>query len=114
MTHEDYKEMIPAHAISALDRADDRALADHLAHCAECQQELNQWEQTAATLGLTSTPAEPSPLVRQRILSDIRAEREDSVTPKVIEFKSQPKNIWTSFGSLGAIAAVILFVLLLG
>ena len=114
MSHEDYKEMIPAHAISALDSADDRALTDHLAQCAECQKELYDWQQTAASLALSSFPAEPSPLVRQEILSKIRAEREESTTPRVIPFKSTQKNIWSSCGSLGAIAAAVLVLVLAG
>ena len=113
MSHEDYKEMIPAHAISALGSADDSALTDHLAQCAECQKELDAWQQTAASLALSSSPVEPSPLVRQRILSQIRSEREEAPSPKVIPFKPQERNIWSSFGSLGAIAAALLFVLML-
>jgi len=113
MSHEDYKEMIPAHALSALDWTDDRALTDHFAQCVECRQELNEWAQTAAALALSASPAEPSLLVRERILSQIRSERDESITPKIVPFKPQ-KNIWSSFGSLGAVAAVVLFVFLLG
>jgi anti-sigma-K factor RskA len=113
MSHEDYKEMIPAHALSALDWTDDRALTDHLAQCAECQQELNEWQQAAAAVALSASPAEPSPLVRQRILSQIRSERDESITPKVVPFKTQI-NVWSSLGSLGAIAAAVLIVLLMG
>src|ERR1044071_3832355 len=114
MSHEDYKEMIPAHALSALDWTDDRALTDHFAQCVECRQELNEWAQTAAALALSSSPAEPSLLVRERILSQIRSERDESITPKIVPFKPPQKNIWGSFGSLGAVAAAVLFVLLLG
>ncbi|HEY6246544.1 MAG TPA: anti-sigma factor [Pyrinomonadaceae bacterium] len=114
MSHEDYKEMIPAHALSALDWTDDRALNEHLAQCVECRQELNEWQQTAAAVALTASPAEPSPLVRERILSQIRSERDESITPKIVPFKPSQKNIWSSFGSLGAVAAAVLFVFLLG
>jgi anti-sigma-K factor RskA len=114
MSHEDYKEMIPAHALSALDWTDDRALNDHLAQCVECRQELNDWQQTAAAVALRASPAEPSPQVRERILSQIRSERDETITPKVISFKKPQKNIWSSFGSLGAVAAAVLFVFLLG
>jgi anti-sigma-K factor RskA len=114
MSHEDYKEMIPAHALSALDWTDDRALNDHLAQCVECRQELNEWQQMAAAVALTASPAEPSPLLREQILSQIRSERDESITPKVISFKQPQKNIWSSFGSLGAVAAAVLFVFLLG
>ena len=91
MSHEDYKEMIPAHALSALDWADDRAITDHLTQCVECRDELNEWQQTAAVMALSASPAEPSPLVRQQILSQIRSERDESITAKVVPFKAPQK-----------------------
>ena len=109
MVHNDYKEMIPARALSALDAAEERALNEHLENCAECRKELEDWQATAATLALASDPAEPSPKVRERILSEVRKDRS---TPEVIPFKSPPRNIRRSFGSLGAIAAVVLFTAL--
>src|SRR6478672_2533734 len=110
MSHEDYKEMIPAHALSALDWTDDRGLTDHLAQCVECRQELNEWQKTAAAVALTASPAEPSLAVRERILSQIRSEMDESINPNVIPFKQPQKNIWSSFGSLGAVAAAVLLV----
>ena len=111
MAHDDYKEMIPARALSALDAAEERALNEHLENCAECRKELEDWQATAAALSLAPEPAEPSPQVRERILSEVR--KDLSSTPEVIPFKSTPKrNIWNSFGSLGAIAAVVLFAAL--
>jgi anti-sigma-K factor RskA len=110
MVHDDYKEMIPARALSALDAADARALNDHLENCSECRKELENWEATAAALSLAADPMEPSPKVRERILDEIRSDRPAS---QVIPLRSASRNIWTSFGSLGAIAAVILFVVLI-
>jgi anti-sigma-K factor RskA len=110
MVHNDYKEMIPARALSTLDAAEERALNEHLENCAECRKELEEWQATAATLALASDPAEPSPKVRERILSEVRRDR--SSTPEVIPFKSPPRNVWSSFGTLGAIAAVVLFTAL--
>jgi anti-sigma-K factor RskA len=106
MVHEDYKEMIPARALSALDAAEARALNDHLSECDECRMELQEWEATAAALSASAKPMEPSPEVRARLLSEVRKELAD--VPQVIPFRSATRNIWTSFGSLGAIAAVIL------
>ena len=105
MVHEDYKEMIPARALSALDAAEARALNDHLSECAECRMELEEWEATAAALSVSAKPMEPSPEVRERVLNEVRKELAD--VPQVIPFRSATRNIWTSFGSLGAIAAVI-------
>lgn len=111
MVHDDYKEMIPARALSALDAAEERALNEHLENCAECRKDLEDWQATAATLSLTPDPAEPSPQVRERILSEVRKDLKS--TPEVIPFRSTPKrNVWSSFGSLGAIAAVVLLTAL--
>lgn len=110
MVHDDYKEMIPARALSALDAAEERVLNEHLENCAECRKELEDWQATAAALSLTPDPAEPSPQVRERILSEVRKDLSSS-KPEVIPFTPK-RNLWSSFGSLGAIAAVVLFAAL--
>jgi anti-sigma-K factor RskA len=110
MVHEDYKEMIPARALSALDAAEERALNEHLENCDECRKELDEWHATAATLAVVADPAEPSPKVRERILSEVRKEL---ATPEVIPFRSTSRNVWRSFGSLGAMAAVVLITALI-
>ncbi|HEX6715634.1 MAG TPA: anti-sigma factor, partial [Pyrinomonadaceae bacterium] len=109
MVHEDYKEMIPARALSALDAAEERALNEHLDNCAECRKELEDWQATAAALAVVPDPVEPSPEVRERILNEVRKD----LSADVIPFRSTPRNVWTSFGSLGAIAAVVLFAALI-
>src|SRR5205085_10501472 len=110
MTHDHYKALLATRALSALDGEDERALNQHLGECAECRLELADYEATAAQLALSAEPAEPSPEVRQRILDQIHAEKSES---SVLPFAPASRNVWQSFGSLGAIAAVILFVALL-
>ena len=110
MVHEDYKEMIPARALTALDAAEERALNEHLENCDECRKELEEWQATAATLAVVADPAEPSPKVRERILSEVRKEL---ATPEVIPFRSTSRNVWRSFGSLGAMAAVVVLTALI-
>ena len=102
--------MIPARALSALDAAEARALNDHLSECAECRMELQAWEATAAAMAVSAKPMKPSPEVRERLLNEIR---KDLSVPQVIPFRSATRNIWTSFGSLGAMAAVILVTALI-
>lgn len=119
MVHNDYKEMIPAHALSALDAADERVLSKHLAECDECRRELADWEATAASLALSAKPMEPSPQVREKLLTRIRSEKSGSEDPgsnsstPVLPFKKPSRNLWSSFGSLGSIAAVIVFAALI-
>lgn len=117
MVHNDYKEMIPVHALSALDAADERALSNHLAECEECRRELADWEATAASLALSAKPMEPSPQVREKLLTQVRSEishpesSEPSEKPgsNVIPFGRSQRNLWNTLGSLGSIAAVVLF-----
>jgi len=109
MVHEDYKEMIPARALSALDAAEERALNEHLENCEECQKELEEWQATAAALAVSADLSEPSPEVRERILSEVRKD----LSAEVIPFRSTSRNIWRSFGSLGAMAAVVLVTALM-
>ena len=110
MVHNDYKEMIPAHALSTLDAADERVLSKHLAECDECRRELADWKATAASLALSVNPMEPSPEVRENILTQIRSEKSGSESvSKVLPFKNTQRNLWNSLGSLGSIAAVIVF-----
>jgi anti-sigma-K factor RskA len=110
MVHEDYKEMIPARALSALDAAEERVLNEHLDNCSECRKELEEWQETTAVLAVVADPVEPSPEVRERILGEVR---KDSAASNVIPLRSTSRNVWSSFGSLGAIAAVILFIALI-
>jgi anti-sigma-K factor RskA len=110
MVHEDYKEMIPARALSALDAAEEHALNEHLDNCSECRKELEEWQETAAALAVVPEPVEPSPDVRERILSEVR---KDLSASNVISLQSRQRNVWSSFGSLGAIAAIVVFVALL-
>lgn len=113
MNHEEYKQMIPAHALSALDPVEDRMLTNHLVECSECRHELYVWESTAAMLVLGVDGAEPSPQVRERILSQARTGKDGVSSTRVIPFPPPPRNVWSSLGSLGAIAAVVVVAALL-
>ena len=108
MVHEDYKEMIPARALSALDAAEARALNDHLSECDECRVELEEWEATAAALAVSAKPMEPSPEVRERLLNEVRKELS---VPQVLPFRSATRNVWNR--SLAAMAAVIIATVLI-
>lgn len=77
MAHEDYKEMLAAHALSALEAAEVRELEAHLQSCAGCRKQLSEWEETASGLAFVSLearPLEPSRQLRGRILEAIRAD----------------------------------------
>lgn len=140
MTHEDcekYRELLAAHALTALDAAEGAALVAHLENCADCRAELNAWEATTALLALEAEPAEPPARLRATILAGLasvhedREDREDRVSrgvisgpatierdresvnvtapeSKVLPFERPQKPIWSSLRSIGAIAALFI------
>ena len=125
MTHEDYKELVAAQALSALDVADARALTSHLEGCSDCQSEMVELADAAALLASQAEPLEPSTKVRERIMASVRAEvqagsRSDRVSPdfsprdgNVLAFERPARKIWSSLGSFGALAATLAFVALI-
>lgn len=121
MTHEDYRELLAAHALTALDAADARALDTHLESCADCRAELSEWQETTALFALDAERLEPSAQLRDRILANLST---PSVAPgesrsvsaaesKVLAFERPEKRSRSSFGSFGAIAAMLVIAALI-
>jgi anti-sigma-K factor RskA len=140
MTHEDYKDLLAAHALTALDAAEAGALAAHLESCAECRAEFSAWEATTALLALDAEPLEPSAHVRASILASVAEDRagvasrssravevdraatmdqpRDSASrpaddSKVLTFERPRKRVWVSLGPVGAIAATLVSAVLI-
>jgi anti-sigma-K factor RskA len=106
LSHDDYKEMLAAHGLGALEATEARELEVHLQNCAACRQELSEWQATAASLALDAKPVAPSAQLKNRIIEAVRAEgRQRGSANTVVAFERRPKTAWTSVGSLGAIAA---------
>jgi hypothetical protein len=64
-------ELIPAHALRALDPDDERAVAAHLAICERCRLQLRDFEGVAAALAYASPAVEPPAELRDRVLGAI-------------------------------------------
>ena len=125
--HEDYKEMLAAHGLGALEVEEARALELHLQGCADCSQELDEWKATAATLALEATPAAPSEQLRNRIIDAVRADVANSKSSRKVEDSATSQRAVSNVVSLPtgrkstsgipswfAIAAGLVFVVLLG
>ncbi|MGH9907444.1 MAG: anti-sigma factor, partial [Pyrinomonadaceae bacterium] len=120
MAHEDYKEMLAAHALSALDDGDARALEEHLAVCSECRFELDQWAETTASLAFSGEvrPLEPSSKVRKQILETVKpdgagkAAEERRGFSNIAEFNRSSGQFWTPAQVWIGIAAGLVFVVL--
>ncbi len=123
MAHEDYKNMLAAHALNALEPAEMRDLEAHLQSCAECRLQLSEWEDTASRLvlaGSEAKPLEPSAQLRGRILEAIRTDATAGVrtseptdghrTPASNVVPLKRARTWSSAQTWGAIAAGLVLV----
>ncbi|HVF57569.1 MAG TPA: anti-sigma factor [Pyrinomonadaceae bacterium] len=72
MAHEEYKELLALEALGALREDESRRLAAHLDTCAECRDELEGLQGTAAALAYTVAPVEPRAELRARVLAAVR------------------------------------------
>jgi len=77
--HETVRELTAAYALDALDRDDEREFEEHLAHCADCREEVAAFQDAAALLAYDVETPPPPPALRERILQQARSERPNVV-----------------------------------
>lgn len=66
--HDYYAELLPAHALGALDPEERRELETHLAECAECRERLADFGASVEALAESAPPVRPSSEIRERLL----------------------------------------------
>ena len=71
MRHEELIDMIPAAAAGALTPEERRVLDDHLAGCADCRREHDEFSSAAAFTALAVDPVLPPVSVKARVLDAI-------------------------------------------
>ena len=74
MKHEDYLEMLAAHALGALDQTDRRLIEDHLAECPACAELAKDSAGAVAFMERAAMVEPPAELVT-RIMFEIPAAR---------------------------------------
>ena len=72
--HDRFAELLPAHALGALDPEERRELEAHLAACAECRARLAAWGETAEALAESAPSVRPPAELRERLLRRVAAE----------------------------------------
>ncbi|HUK30774.1 MAG TPA: zf-HC2 domain-containing protein [Candidatus Acidoferrum sp.] len=63
--HERIREQMSLASAGALDASEERELSQHLASCAECSAEFEQWRELGAGLRRLPTPQAPAGLVER-------------------------------------------------
>jgi anti-sigma-K factor RskA len=118
MEHKDYQELLALHALDALDASDARVLEEHLNTCPECRDELIELRDATGLLAHATTPAEPRPEVRARILANVSAERKQdrpatAISAQVVPLQPRAeRKLWTI--GLRLAAGVVFAALLVG
>lgn len=75
------QELLPAHALGALDREEQSQVEQHLVWCATCRRELLTWEDTVNLLPLLAPQVDPPDDVKPRLMAAINADdREPSLS----------------------------------
>ena len=115
--HDELNELLPLHALGALDGDDRARLETHLASgCAECVEQLAALDRVAASLAWAASPAVPPAGLRDRVLAAVAAEAR---APEVIPFgpRAEPAappargTAFVAIASLLAAAAVAIVFL---
>jgi anti-sigma-K factor RskA len=112
MNCDDIRELLPAFALGAIPERDAGDVRAHLATCRQHDAELAEFESVAASLPLAAEEREPTPELRQRLLSAFDAELNRTQAAPT----SEPARIvpFVRRQSLGWLAAASLFVAVIG
>lgn len=103
MEHEEFKELIDAYAIGALEPEEARLLEEHLAQCDECPRELEDAREAAALLVLAAPQSLPSARLRARVLEQARREQK-------LEAAAAGGRRWWAIGGLAAASLALAVV----
>ncbi len=100
--HDQFRELLEAYALGALDVSEQAALEAHLATgCAECAKALEEARYLVSQLAYLAPPAEPSEMLKAGLLRTVRAE---SAPAKITEMKASsgsiPLWLWAGVAAL--------------
>jgi hypothetical protein len=85
MRHEEYKELLALEAAGALEEGERGALLAHLPSCEECDAELRELSDAAASLVYTVAPAAPPAAMRAQILASVRGLRPSQAAARPVD-----------------------------
>jgi anti-sigma-K factor RskA len=101
-----FLELLEAYALGSLDPEERASLETHLATgCADCAKVLAEARWLVNQLAYLAPEAQPSDMLRGRLLKTVRAEAKPGTAPVLVSKKAMPFWMW------GAVAAVVLFAL---
>ncbi len=82
MEHRELQDLIPAHALDALEADDALLLEEHVETCEACRRELDELRETTALLAFATDPVEPPATPARR--------RSSTPSPSRLPARSRP------------------------
>jgi anti-sigma-K factor RskA len=102
-----FRELMEAYALGALDPEDRAALEAHLATgCADCTRAVEEARWLVSQLAYTAPEAAPSDMLKGRLMQTVRAEARADVQAKPLVISTKPT---IPFWLLAGVAALLIF-----
>lgn len=99
--HDQFRELIQGYALGALDAQERAALEAHLASdCSECSKALEEARWLVSQLAYLAPGAEPSEMLKGRLLKTVRAEASVGVVPQVTSRRAISWWMWAGVAAL--------------
>ena len=97
-----FRELIEAYALGALDPEERAALEDHLATgCSDCTKAAEEARWLVSQLAYVAPEASPSDMLKGRLMQTVRAEAPSPAKPRVLPAKSSiPFWLWAGVAAL--------------
>jgi anti-sigma-K factor RskA len=80
--HRELQDLIPAHALEALDADDALLLEEHVVTCETCRRDLDELRETTALLAFATPPIEPPARLRAAILDAVAESVPEATAPR--------------------------------
>jgi len=105
MAQNDIHTLAPAYALNGLDPDEERRFEAHLSACEQCRADVDSFRESLTALALAGDPADPPADLRDRILTQARAER-PNVVPLRPRRRLNPGALSVAVAAVAACAAI--------
>jgi anti-sigma-K factor RskA len=112
LNHVDVIELLPAYALGSLEEGEAVRVAEHLDACPGCRAELLSYQMVADRLALAAPDAVPPARLKQQILEQLQAPRQEPATEPHRSWWQRMVDLFQRTGPAWGLASLALVVLL--
>ncbi len=115
MTCQECEELAAAYVLDAVTPAERETIEEHILECPDCERAVSELQPVANLLPVSVPAVSPSPLVKEHILANVRADALLYQRPQQVQQQQQRRGRaqWRHWSrQLVAVAAVLVFALI--